>query len=60
MTKEERLEHWKQECIQERKQRKIFEKENTELIELIKKLVSEKSFCALTLRELRKLDKITE
>ena len=60
MTTTERLEHWKQECIKERKQKKYFEKENTELIEIIKKLASKKSFSALTLRELRKLDKITE
>ena len=39
---------------------KSLEKENAELIEIIKKLASKKSFSALTLRELRKLDKITE
>lgn len=60
MTTTERLERWKQECIKERRQRKNLEKENTELIEIIKKLVSKKMFYALTLRELRKLDKITE
>jgi len=60
MTEKERLEQWKQECIKERKQRKNFEKENAELIKIVKKLASKKSFCALSLRELRKLDKITE
>lgn len=50
---------WKQECIKERRQRKSLEKENTELIGIIIKL-TKKSFYALTLRELRKLDKIME
>lgn len=51
---------WKQECIKERKQRKNFEKENAELIGVIRKLASNRSFSALTLRELRILDKITK
>lgn len=51
---------WKQECIKERNQRKNLEKENTELIGIIRKLASNGSFSALTLRELRKLEKITK
>lgn len=51
---------WKQECLKERNQRKNLEKENTELIGIIKKLASNKSFSALTLRELRILEKITK
>lgn len=51
---------WKQECIKERKQRKNFEKENAELVDIIRKLASKKTFSALTLRELRKLDNITK
>lgn len=51
---------WKQECLKERNQRKNLEKENTELIGIIRKLASNGSFSALTLRELRMLDKITK
>lgn len=57
---EKRLEQWKQECLKERNQRKNLEKENTELIRIIKKLASNGSFSALTLRELRMLEKITK
>lgn len=51
---------WKQECIKERSQRKNLQKENTELIGTIKKLASNGLFSALTLRELRTLEKITK
>lgn len=46
--------------LKERNQRKNLEKENTELIGTIKKLASNGSFSALTLRELRMLEKITK